>query len=94
MSEYKFTHKTIIDQHDYMRLVQELAYKLYSTVVENNEDRRHEYEDEDGLTSKGEDVLSQFEDDVTGILNFELQLEFHREDREWRSKDALLEKPF
>jgi len=94
MSEYKFTHKTIIDQHDYMRLVQELAYKMYSIVVENDEDKRHEYEDEDGLTSKGEDVLSQFEDDVVGIINFELQLEYDRTKAEWRSKESLLEKPF
>jgi len=94
MSEYKYTHKTIIDQYDYMKLVQELAYKLYSTVVENNEDRRHEYEDEDGLTSKGEDVLAGFEEDVENIINFELQLVFHGSKNEWRTKEALLEKPF
>jgi len=94
MSEYKFTHKTIIEQYDYMKLVQELAYKLYSTVVENNEDRRHEYEDEDGLTSKGEDVLAGFEEDVERLINFELQLEYDRTKAEWRSKESLLEKPF
>jgi len=94
MSEYKFTHKTIIDQHDYIRLVQELAYKMYSIVVENDEDKRHEYEDEDGLTSKGEDVLSQFEDDVVGIINFELQIVFDGKKSEWRTKESLLEKPF
>lgn len=90
----KFTHKTIIDQYDYMKLVQELAYKLYSTVVENNEDRRHEYEDGGELTSKGEDVLAGFEEDVENIINFELQLVFHGNDSEWRTKEALLEKPF
>ena len=87
--------RTIINQYDYMRLVQELAYKMYQTVVENNEDRRHEYEDGEFLTEKGEDVLAGFEEDVTNIINFELQLEFHGKDDEWRTKEPFIDRiPF
>lgn len=88
-------HRTIINQYDYMKLVQELAYKMYRIVLDNNEDKRHEYEEQDCLTSKGEDVLSEFEEDVMNIINFELQLEFHGKDDEWRTKDSfIVGKPF
>lgn len=91
MKEYK----TIINQYDYMRLVQELAYMQYRTFVDNNLDKRHEYEDGEFLTDKGEDVLAGFEEDVTNLINRELQLEFHGKDDEWRTKEPFIDRiPF
>ena len=43
MSKYKFTHKTIIEQYDYMNLVEELTWKLFDTVLENSSNKREEY---------------------------------------------------
>jgi len=99
MSKYKFTHKTIIDQYDYMNLVEELAWKLFDTVLENQSENREEYiiydlEEGDTFTQKGEDVFAGFSEDIENLIKTRLQLEYHRNDREWRSKEELLEKPF
>ena len=99
MSKYKFTHKTIIEQYDYMNLVEELTWKLFDTVLENQSNNREEYiiydlEEGDTFTQKGEDVFAGFSEDVENLIKTRLQLEYHGNDREWRSKEELLEKPF
>ncbi len=99
MSEYKFTHKTIIEQYDYMNLVEEIVYYIWERFIEENADVREEFiiydlENGDTLTSKGEDVIAGFSEDIENLIKTRLQLEFHGNDREWRSKESLLEKPF
>ena len=95
----KLPHKTIIEQYDYINLVEELAWKLFDTLLENQSENREEYiiydlEHGDTFTQKGEDVFAGFEEDVENIIKSRLQLEFHGNDREWRSKESLLELPF
>ena len=99
MSQYKFTHKTIIEQYDYMNLVEEIVYYIWERFIEENADVREEFinydlEMGDTLTSKGEDVIAGFSEDIENLIKTRLQLEFHGNDREWRSKESLLEKPF
>lgn len=96
---YKFTHKTIIEQYDYMNLVQEITYYMWERFLEENADHREEYviydlENGDTFTSKGEDVFAGMEEDIERMIKTRLQLEYHVNDREWRSKESLLEKPF
>ena len=95
----KFTHKTIIEQYDFMNLVEELTYYMWERFLEENADHREEYvvydfDNGDTFTSKGEDVFAGIEEDVERIITTRLQLEFDRTKLEWRSKDSLLEKPF
>ena len=40
MSKYKFTHKTIIEQYDYMNLVEEIVYYIWERFIEENADVR------------------------------------------------------
>ena len=99
MSNFKWSHKTIIEQYDYMNLVEELTYYMWERFLEENADHREEYvvydlENGDTFTSKGEDVFAGFEEDVENIIKTRLQLEYHGNDREWRSKEELLRKPF
>ena len=68
-------------------------------MLENQSDHREEYiiydlEHGDTFTQKGEDVFAGFEEDVENIIKTRLQLEYHGKDREWRSKESLLELPF
>ena len=99
MSEYKLTHKTIIEQYDFMNLVEELTYYMWERFLEENEDHREEYvvydlDNGDTFTSKGEDVFAGIEEDMERIIKTRLQLEFDRTKAEWRSKESLLELPF
>ncbi len=94
----KRTHYTIIEQYDYMNLVEEMTLKMFDIVLEH-QPNREEYiifdpEVGETLTAKGEDVYAGFEEDVENIIKSRLQLEFHGNDREWRSKEHLLELPF
>ncbi len=96
---YKFDHKTIIDQSDYTRLTQEISYAMWSIFLEENADNREEYvswdfDNGEEFTQKGEDVFAGFEDKVEHLITNTLQIEFHGDDREWRSKEDLLRKPF
>ena len=43
MSKYKLPHKTIIEQYDYMNLVEELTYYMWERFLEENADHREEY---------------------------------------------------
>jgi len=95
----KLPHKTIIEQYDFMNLVEELTYYMWERFLEENADHRDEYvvydlENGDTFTSKGEDVFAGIEEDVERIITTRLQLEFDRTKLEWRSKESLLELPF
>jgi len=94
----KLPHKTIIEQYDYMNLVEEMTLKMFDIVLEHqtNRDEYIIFDPDVGetLTAKGEDVYAGFEEDVENIIKSRLQLEFHGNDREWRSKEHLLELPF
>ena len=94
----KLPHKTIIEQYDYMNLVEEMTLKMFDIVLEHqtNRDEYVIFDPDLGetLTAKGEDVYAGFEEDVENIIKSKLQLEFHGNDREWRSKEHLLELPF
>ena len=94
----KLPHKTIIEQYDYMNLVEEMTLKMFDIVLEHqtNRDEYIIFDPDVGetLTAKGEDVYVGFEEDVENIIKSRLQLEFHGNDREWRSKEHLLELPF
>ena len=99
MSKYKLPHKTIIEQYDYMNLVEELTYYMWERFLEENADHREEYvvydlENGDTFTSKGEDVFAGIEEDIERIIKTRLQLEYDRTKAEWRSKESLLELPF
>ena len=97
---YKFDHKTIIEQSDYMRLTQEISHSMWEVFIEENDERRHEfiedspYGESAEFTQKGEDVFASFEDKAENLVTNTLQIEFHGNDREWRSKEDLLRKPF
>ena len=97
---YKFDHKTIIDQSDYVRLTQEITHVLWSVFIEENDYKRHEfiedspYGESAEFTQKGEDVWANFEDHADNLVKNTLQIEFHNSDMEWRSKEELLRKPF
>tara|TARA_Y100001938_G_C7950560_1_gene359095 strand:+ start:169 stop:462 length:294 start_codon:yes stop_codon:yes gene_type:complete len=96
---YKLPHKTIIEQYDYMNLVQELTHYMWERFLEENDKYREEYvvydlDNGDTFTSKGEDVFAGIEEDLERIIKTKLQLEYHGNDREWRSKESLLELPF
>jgi len=95
----KLPHKTIIEQYDFMNLVEELTYYMWERFLEENADHREEYviydlNNGDTFTSKGEDVFAGFEADVERLITTRLQLEFDRTKLEWRSKESLLELPF
>lgn len=95
----KLPHKTIIEQYDFMNLVEELTYYMWERFLEENADHRDEYvvydfNNGDTFTSKGEDVFAGIEEDVERIITTRLQLEFDRTKAEWRSKESLLELPF
>ena len=95
----KLPHKTIIEQYDFMNLVEELTYYMWERFLEENEDHREEYvvydlNNGDTFTSKGEDVFAGIEEDMERIITTRLQLEFDRTKAEWRSKESLLELPF
>ena len=97
--EYKFEHRTIIEQYDYMNLVEDLAYYMWDRFIEENKEVEHEYkyydhENGDTFTEKGEDVFAGFLEDIENLINRRLQLEYHGDKREWRSKEELLRKPF
>jgi hypothetical protein len=97
---YKFDHRTIIEQNDYMRLTQEITHVLWSVFIEENQNRREDYIEDSPygesaeFTQKGEDVFSSFEDHAENLVKNTLQIEFHGNDMEWRSKEELLRKPF
>ena len=89
-------HKTIIEQYDYMNLVEHLAHKMFDIVLENQEGNEHEYteligEGEYGLTEKGENVFAGFEEDIENIMKTVLQIEYHNDGREWRTKESFIE---
>ena len=95
----KLTHKTIIEQYDFMNLVEELTYYMWERFLEENEDHREEYvvydlDNGDTFTSKGEDVFAGIEEDMERIIKTRLQLKYDRTKAEWRSKESLLELPF
>ena len=95
----KLPHKTIIEQYDYMNLVEELTYYCWDRFLEENADHREDYayydlENGDTFTSKGEDVFASFEADIENLIKTRLQLEYDRTKAEWRSKESLLELPF
>ena len=95
----KLTHKTIIEQYDFMNLVEELTYYMWERFLEENADHREDYayydlENGDTFTSKGEDVFAGFEADIENLIKTRLQIEFDRTKLEWRSKESLLELPF
>jgi len=95
----KLPHKTIIEQYDFMNLVEELTYYMWERFLEENADHRDEYvvydfNNGDTFTSKGEDVFAGIEEDVERIITTRLQLEYDRTKAEWRSKESLLELPF
>ena len=95
----KLPHKTIIEQYDFMNLVEELTYYMWERFLEENADHRDEYvvydfNNGDTFTSKGEDVFAGIEEDVERIITTRLQLEYERTKAEWRSKESLLELPF
>ena len=94
----KLPHKTIIEQYDFMNLVEEMTLKMFDIVLEHqtNRDEYVIFDPDLGetLTAKGEDVYAGFEEDVENIIKSRLQLEFHGNDKEWRSKESLLELPF
>ena len=95
----KLPHKTIIEQYDYINLVEELTYYMWERFLEENADHREEYvnyvlDNGDTFTSKGEDVFAGILEDFERIIKTRLQLEYHANDREWRSKESLLELPF
>jgi hypothetical protein len=72
---YKFDHRTIIEQNDYMRLTQEITHVLWSVFIEENQNRREDYIEDSPygesaeFTQKGEDVFSSFEDHAENIAN-------------------------
>jgi len=95
----KLPHKTIIEQYDFMNLVEELTYYMWERFLEENADHRDEYvvydfNNGDTFTSKGEDVFAGIEEDVERIITTRLQLEYDRTKAEWKSKESLLELPF
>ena len=94
----KRTHYTIIEQYDFMNLVEEMTLKMFDIVLEHqtNRDEYVIFDPDLGetLTQKGEDVYAGFEEDCENIIKSRLQLEFHGNDRERRSKEHLLELPF
>ena len=95
----KLRHKTIIEQYDFMNLVEELTYYMWERFLEENQDHREEYvvydlDNGDTFTSKGEDVFAGIEEDMERIIKTRLQLKYDRTKAEWRSKESLLELPF
>ena len=65
----KLPHKTIIEQYDFMNLVEELTYYMWERFLEENADHRDEYvvydfDNGDTFTSKGEDVFAGIEEDI------------------------------
>jgi len=95
----KLPHKTIIEQYDFMNLVEELTYYCWDKFLEENAKNREDYayydlHNGDTFTPKGEDVFAGFEADVERIITTRLQLEYDRTKAEWRSKESLLELPF
>ena len=99
MAKYKLPHKTTIEQYDYINLVEELTYYMWERFLEENDKYREEYvvydlHEGDTFTSKGEDVFAGIEEDIENIIKTRLQLEYHSNGREWRSKESLLELPF
>ena len=99
MSKPKLTHKTIIEQYDYINLVEELTFYMWERFLEENADHREDYvvydlHNGDTFTSKGEDVFAGIEEDMERIIKTRLQLEYDSNAREWRSKESLLELPF
>ena len=97
--KYKFKHRTIIEEYDYRNMVEHLAYKMFDVFIEENADRKHEfveldYEQGETFTLKGEDVFTAFEEDIENMFRRVMQIEYHGSDREWRSKESLLELPF
>ena len=73
---------------------------LWSVFIEENQNRREDYIEDSPygesaeFTQKGEDVFSSFEDHAENLVKNTLQIEFHGNDMEWRSKEELLRKPF
>ena len=59
----KLPHKTIIEQYDYINLVEELTYYMWERFLEENADHREEYVNYDldrrPFTSKGEEMCLQ-----------------------------------
>jgi len=97
---FKFDHKTIIDHSDYTRLVQEITHVLWSVFIEENDKNRHEfiedspYGESAEFTQKGVDVFAGFEDHAENLVKNTLQIEFHGNEMEWRSKEELLKSRF
>tara|TARA_Y100000114_G_scaffold27814_1_gene23388 strand:+ start:6377 stop:6658 length:282 start_codon:yes stop_codon:yes gene_type:complete len=91
-------HRTIIEQYDYMNLVEEIAWALFDTLMESTDNEEefiyYNLEQGDTFTDKGEEVFGKFEDLADKIVQGRLQLEYHSDKREWRSKEKMLEKPF
>ena len=99
MSNFKWSHKTIIEQYDYMNLVEEMTEAMWDLFIKENSDTRDEYivydlQYGDTLTQKGEDVFADFEEKVDKLIKQRLRLEYHSKDREWRSREEFLRKPF
>ena len=94
----KFEHKTIIEQYDYMNLVEEIAWALFDTVLESTKEKEqlidYDLEHGDTFTEKGTEIFDKLSDLADNLVRNRLQLEYHSDKREWRSKEKLLEKPF
>lgn len=94
----KFEHKTIIEQYDYINLIEEIAWALFDTVLESTGEKDkliiYDLEQGDTFTPYGEDIFSKFHDLADKIVKSRLQIEYHTDKREWRTKEELLEKPF
>ena len=43
------------------------------------------------LTEKGENVFAGFEEDIENIMKTVLQIEYHNNGREWRTKESFIE---
>jgi hypothetical protein len=69
---------------------------MFDIVLENQEGNEHEYtqpigEGEYGLTEKGENVFLGFEEDIENIMKTVLNIEYHNDVREWRTKESFIE---
>ena len=91
-------HRTIIEQYDYINLIEEIAWALFDTVLESTGEREelivYNLEHGDTFTPYGEEIFGKFHELADKIVKNRLQIEYHADKREWRSKEKMLEKPF
>ena len=94
----KFAHKTIIEQHDYINLIDDIAWALFDIVLESTGEKEeliiYDLEHGDTFTPYGEDIYGKFHELADKIVKSRLQLKYHADKKEWRTKEELLEKPF